>query len=168
MMGIMNQGIVGGQPEASKPGTGDVVSKTGWKQVEREAAALIGARRCWSNAGGREDADSAWFAQQVKNPARMSLAEVERLVEEMTVRGIDAGKIPMVVLKRAARRPTQMLVVLPAEAWALVWSMVPPRLTTFPQTVRTYLRELPGMRKRVAAYVAASKARGRRTERRAT
>ncbi len=156
------------------------MSKTGWKQVERDAAALIGARRCWANAGEREDANSPLFAQQVKNPARMSLSELGLLVEEMTVRGIDAGKIPMVVVKQSARRPTQTLVVLPAEAWLLVcdianldvaagldeeykeWLAASRAKPNFGGYVREFLRELPGMRRRVEAYVERSKARGKK------
>src|SRR3990172_12040069 len=96
------------------------MSRTGWKQVERDAAALIGAKRHWANSGERVDADSPLFAQQAKNPKEMSLAELERLVEEMTLLGIDSGRIPMVVVKRSAGRPTPVLVVLPAEAWRLL------------------------------------------------
>src|SRR3989304_1628117 len=71
------------------------MSRTGWKQIERNAAALIGAKRHWANAGEREDADSPYFAAQVKNTKQLPLEHLTCLVEEMTMRGIDAGKIPI-------------------------------------------------------------------------
>jgi len=155
------------------------MSRTGWKQVERDAAALIGAKRHWANSGERVDADSPLFAQQAKNPKEMPLAELERLVEEMTLLGIDSGRIPMVVVKRSAGRPTPTLVVLPAEAWLIVRLLAgldKPGLKaadgeaiaaryaklSFGGLMRDYLHELPGARRRVAAYVEKSKRRGKR------
>ena len=145
------------------------MSRTGWKQVEREASALLGATRHWANAGEREDPDSPHFAGQVKNPQRLSLAELERLVEEMTIRGIDAGKVPVVLVKRSAGagRPTPMLVVLPAGAWRIVSERFMGDLEEMTAAdlaalVRERVVEAHGMRRRVAAYVAKSKARGRR------
>jgi len=60
-----------------------------------------------------------------------------------------------------------MLVVVPACAWGLL--MLPFTRWLSEQTseyiataIRIHLKELPGMRKRVEAYVAKSKLRGRR------
>ena len=146
------------------------MARTTWKQVEREAAELIGAKRHWANAGEREDADSPHFACQVKNPKRLALPELERLVDEMTLRGVDHGKVPVVMVKRSAGAgvPTQMLVVLPAGAWKMVSALFVEWVTGVPNSehlatmVREHLKELPGMRKRVEEYVAKSKARGRK------
>lgn len=143
------------------------MSRTGWKQIERDAAALFGAKRFWANAGEREDADSKQFAIQVKNPKSLSLAELTRLVEEMMIRGIDHGKIPVVIVKQSARRPTPTLVVLPAAAWRLLWDMFSAIVAglapnTLEELVRGNIRETPGMRKRVGAYVEKSKKRSRR------
>ena len=66
------------------------------------------------------DVDSPHFVVQVKNPAKMSLAELERLVDEMTVKGVDEGKVPLVEVKRSAGRPTPLMVLMPAEAFSLV------------------------------------------------
>lgn len=144
------------------------MSRTGWKQIERDAAALINAKRHWANIGEREDAASDRFAMQVKNPKTLSLAELTRLIEEMTIRGIDHGKIPIVVVKQSARRPTPLLVVLPAAAWTLLWDrglstvVMDPSPNAFGDLVRQDIRETPGLRKRVAEFVEKSKRRSRR------
>ena len=137
------------------------MSRTGWKQVERDFAAAIGAKRCWANSGEREDTDSPLFAAQVKNPKAMSLAEITRLVEEMTVRGIDSGKLPVVGVKLSARRPTPLLAVVPVEVLKMlvIRAELEPVVKAF---AALELRDLPGMRERVAAYVRKSKKRVRR------
>lgn len=150
------------------------MSRTGWKQCERDAAAVLGCRRFWANAGERADADSPIFACQVKNPKRLSLAELERLVEEMTVLGLDSNRLPVVAVKRSggSGRPTPMLFVVPGDAFVLLrelyeaWGSAPVgeavAVRPSKSTMRDYLRELPGMRERVAEYVKKSKKRAQR------
>jgi|SRR3990167_2598000 len=145
------------------------MSRTGWKQVERNAAALIGAKRHWANAGEREDADSPYFAAQVKNTKQLPLDQLTCLVEEMIVLGINTGRIPIVFVKQSARRPTPLLVVLPADAWFLLWktfgledAVTTLSLDGLQQVVREIIKTSPGLRKRVAAFVEKSKKRGRR------
>lgn len=140
------------------------MSRTGWKQVERDAAALIDGARHWANAGEREDIDSAWFAAQVKNPKRLALNELTLLVEEMTVRGMDEGKIPIVFVKQSAHRPTPMLVVLPATAWAVLWNIGLRAVvnSSTPVLRRGTSNDNPQLRRRVAKFVERSKKRGRR------
>lgn len=146
------------------------MSKTGWKQIERDAAVLVGAKRFWANAGQRTDVESPWFAVQVKNPKVMALAELERLVDEMTLIGADEGKIPLVVVKRSAKRPTPLMVLMPAEAFKglvdQLWvSDMPPLLVSeIAMSMKTLLKVRPGMRVQVAEYVAKSKARSRKTK----
>lgn len=153
------------------------MARTTWKQVERDAAALFGGRRCWANSGERVDAEAVegqpfHFVVQVKNPAKMSLAELERLVDEMTVRGVDEGKIPAVVVKRSARRPTPMLVLVPASAWKIFYRLFSDALKDLTAEeaseivrceVENRIQLLPGVRKRVAEYVVKSRARARGT-----
>lgn len=105
------------------------MSRTNWKQVERDAAACIGAERCWANQGGREDAVSPFFASQVKNPKELSLAELTRLVNEMTVRAADSGRLPLVFVKASLGSgcPTPLLVVLPATIFGALWEQTPDR-----------------------------------------
>lgn len=160
------------------------MSRSGWKAVERDAAELFGGRRCWANSGGRTDVEGEpgkpfHFAVQVKNPKRMSLAELERLVDEMTLVGIDEGKVPAVYVKRSARAPTQPLVLVPACAFKILHDAFRARLALLAPSepggpapdlrdvvrgwARANLCEYPGMRRRVADYVEKSKARARGT-----
>jgi len=141
------------------------VSKTGWKQVERDAAACLGSTRHWANEGGRVDVKSDHFAAQVKNPAKQPLAELTRLVEEMTVLGIDTGRVPVVLVKESCRRPTPLLAVLPAQALQFIWETLICHLTDLPAWRRALCSKLadsPKLRKAVAEYVEKSKKRARR------
>ena len=105
----------------------------------------------------------------------MALAELERLLDEMTVIGLDEGKVPLVVVKRSAKRPTPLMVLMPAEAFkALVDAIreaprgladgeIPPLdLGDIAASMKTVLKDRPGMRAQVAEYVAKSKARGKK------
>lgn len=144
------------------------MSRTGWKQVERDAAACIGATRFWANAGSREDCDSPYFAAQVKNRRALSLAELTLLLEEMTVIGLDRGKVPVVFVKQSARRPTPLMAVVPAWFLQMTWKRflepsVAEDSTFVPSVILAYQKESPGLRKRVAAYVERSKRRARGT-----
>lgn len=97
------------------------MSRTNWKQVEREAAALFGTRRFPANMGGRLDLGNgdSWFLGQVKNPQRLSLAEIERLAVEMESAGFQADRIGVLVVKRSAGSgvPTSRLIVMTENAW---------------------------------------------------
>lgn len=97
------------------------MSRTNWKQVEREAAALFGTRRFPANMGGRLDFGHAesWFVGQVKNPLRMSLAEIEALAMEMESAGFQSGRVGVLVVKRSAGTGVQTprLIVMTDNAW---------------------------------------------------
>lgn len=148
------------------------MSKTGWKQVERDAASAIGATRFWANAGEREDIDSPYFSAQVKNKKSLSLSELTLLVEEMTVRGVDQGKIPIVFVKQSCHRPTPLLVILPLGAWRIIADKFLAFLVleekgkgreAVARAVKEYVCVLPGQRKRVERFVEKSKKRARST-----
>ena len=96
-------------------------SPSGWKSVERTAAALFGLVRWPANSGYRVDfgggGDHAWVGQ-VKSVRTMSLAAVEALALEMEQHAQRHGQIAgVVVVKRSARRPTPRLVVLTETEW---------------------------------------------------
>jgi len=142
------------------------MSRTGWKQAERVAAALIGGKRFPANMGARLDINSDDFVAQVKNVKQLPLRELVNLVEEMHVEGIETGKLPIVLVKPSfgAGRPTPFLVVMPAAGWSIIWDLF---LETdlmevlaargkdyMPTHVRKELKSEadPGLAKRVAAY----------------
>ena len=64
------------------------------------------------------DSEGPLIAAQSKNVARLSLAGVERLLEE-TRRGTPDGKIPVLVLKRKGGRGTEtpLIVIMDEEAF---------------------------------------------------
>lgn len=90
-------------------------SNPSWKREERYAAALIGGRRYWANAGMTVDAESPTFVAQVKHVARCSLAELEALALDAERIGSQKAKIGIVVIKR--KRARTRLVVLTEPMW---------------------------------------------------
>lgn len=89
------------------------MSRTGWKPVERDAAALFGGKRFEANTGGRLDFETDEWCGQVKNPQRISLATIERLAAEMDVIATAKGKRGVLVVKRSAGKGvrTPLLVI---------------------------------------------------------
>ncbi len=145
------------------------MSRTGWKQVERDVAEVLGCKRFWANAGERVDADSPIFSCQVKNVKTLSLARLEALVEEMLVDGHKTNRLPVVAVKRSAgsARQTPALFVVPGSAFLLLRELYAawPRLhvvLTAHHSVREYLALPKGCEARVAAFVEKSKQRARR------
>jgi len=90
-----------------------------WKKEERTAAAILSGERLPANSGGRVDVESDTYLAQVKNVARLSLAQLEELALEMTTLGEEQGKIGMVVVKRKGGRgrKTPRLIVMAETAW---------------------------------------------------
>jgi len=107
------------------------MSRTNWKQVERDAAALFGARRFPANMGGRLDFEGPLFVGQVKNPRVLSLAAIERLAIEMTLAGARHDKTGVVVVKRSAGAgvPTPFLVVMTQASWNDLYRLLPEPFT---------------------------------------
>ena len=104
------------------------MSRTHWKHVERDAAALFGARRFATNSGHRVDFAGGGFVGQVKNVARLSLAQLEAFAVEAADHGQAHGSAG--VRDQAERRPgqpTPLLVILTEDAWrALQQQTAPP------------------------------------------
>lgn len=91
-----------------------VVSRTKWKQREREAAALVKGQRYPANVGGPVDVESDGYVCQVKERRTLSLAALEALAVEIERVGTQKQKAGMVMVKRSAGRgvPTPFLVVM--------------------------------------------------------
>ncbi len=85
-----------------------------WKQEERKVARLLGGQRHPANSGGRVDVESERVVAQVKNVARLSLAQLEALAVEIEQIGAEKGKVGLVVVKLRAGRghSTKALVIL--------------------------------------------------------
>lgn len=100
------------------------MSRKGWKQVERNAAALFtGGKRFPANMGGRLDFEADDFIGQVKNTKTHSLAAIEALAIEMEEIGEKwtkpGPKLGVVVLKRSAGagNKTPHLIVMTETVW---------------------------------------------------
>ncbi len=90
-----------------------------WKKEERTAAAILSGERLPANSGGRVDVESEIYLAQVKNVARLSLAQLEELALEMATLGEEQGKVGIVVVKRKGGRGrgTPRLIVMAETAW---------------------------------------------------
>jgi len=98
-----------------------------WKAAEREAAALVGGRRYWANAGQEIDVESAGVVAQVKHRRVCSLAALEGLALEADRQGSQRAKIGVVLVKRRAGRgqPTPWLVVMTAAQYRAMSGPLP-------------------------------------------
>ncbi len=90
-----------------------------WKAEERAVARLLKGTRYAANSGGRIDVESARDLAQVKNVARLSLAELEALAVEIAAIGEQRGKLGLLVVKRRAGRgqATPRLIVFTEGVW---------------------------------------------------
>ncbi len=95
------------------------MSRHGWKQVERDAAAACGATRFPANMGGRLDFAGDTFIGQCKSVRTLSLAAMEKLAGEMADVGFQRQRIGVLCVKRSAGAgvKTPMLYVLTDDAW---------------------------------------------------
>lgn len=95
------------------------MSRTKWKQREREAAGIIGGKRYTANQGGPVDCESAGYCVQVKERRTLSLAALEALVQEIDRVALQKNKLGVVMVKRSAGRgrSTPWLLVLSEHAW---------------------------------------------------
>lgn len=103
------------------------MSRTNWKQVERDAASLFGARRFPANMGGRLDFEGHYFVGQVKNLKTCSLAQLERLALEMNLEGVKKDKVGVVVIKRSGGKgqATPFLVLMTHGQWLGIKRLLP-------------------------------------------
>jgi hypothetical protein len=90
------------------------VTSHAWKKAERRAAAIIGGRRHWANSGQKIDCESESYCVQVKEVARMGLAELEALALESERQGSQRHKLGLVIVKRRGGRgvETPQLIVM--------------------------------------------------------
>ena len=95
------------------------MSKTGWKQAERDAASLLHGTRFPANTGGAVDVETPAYVVQVKNRRTFSLAQLERTALEIERVGMQKGKHGVVMIKRSAGkgRDTPWLVAMTAGVW---------------------------------------------------
>ena len=94
----------------------------GWKQHERDSAALIDGKRFPANQGGRVDVEGPWAIGQCKHVRTLSLMALTKLADEMHKAGLAAKKIGVVFakIKMGAGRPASRLVVMHEEQWRLM------------------------------------------------
>ncbi len=95
------------------------MSRTNWKQCERDAAALIGGVRFPANTGNAFDCESERFLAQVKNRRVLSLTELETLALSMEELAGNKGKLGLVMVKRSAGSgiKTPWLVCMTGSIW---------------------------------------------------
>ncbi len=90
-----------------------------WKRFERDVGKLIGGKRYPANMGGGVDVESDDVVVQCKNVKTLSLAAMEKLVDEIEQDGKTRGKVGVLAVKRRAGAgvPTPTLFVLTETAW---------------------------------------------------
>ena len=90
------------------------MSRTNWKQRERDAAKIIGGKRYPANQGGLIDCESDAYCVQVKERRTLSLAALETLAVENERVATQKQKAGLVMVKRSAGRgrPTPWLIVM--------------------------------------------------------
>ena len=97
------------------------MSKTGWKNAERDVARKVRGRRYGANTGGRIDVESEVHVIQVKERKTLSLREAEAIAVEMERIGNQKTppKIGSLWVKRSAGRgvETPWLVVMTEATW---------------------------------------------------
>lgn len=93
-----------------------------WKAFEREAAALFGGARFWSNSGESLDIESPNVVGQCKLVKRLSIESLTQLAEQAERDGTVKKKAGVVAVKvrRGAGRASPMLVVMTEASWRLM------------------------------------------------
>lgn len=105
------------------------MSRTTWKQRERDVARTVGGRRYPANVGGRVDVESAAHVIQVKERKTCSMRQAEAIALEMERLASQTSppKIGTFWFKRSAGRgiETPWLVVMTAATWRLMNGATP-------------------------------------------
>jgi hypothetical protein len=78
------------------------VSRTNWKQRERDVAARVGGKRFPANMGGKVDVEAPGLVIQVKERKAIRLAELEVWAVEMAELARAKGALGLVYVKRSA------------------------------------------------------------------
>jgi hypothetical protein len=93
---------------------------SGWKQFERDAAALIGGRRYWSNSGAALDCEGPTCVAQCKYVRTLSLAKLGELAEQVEREAAPKFKAGVVIVKQSGNkggRRSPTLVVMTETTW---------------------------------------------------
>lgn len=92
-----------------------------WKKLERKVGELVGGKRYPANQGGLVDVESKDFVVQVKERKSLSLAEINRLVEEIEGIARERGKTGLLAVKyrKGTGHPTELLIIQSAKQWRL-------------------------------------------------
>lgn len=103
------------------------MSKTGWKQRERDAASLIHGQRFPANTGGDVDVESSTLSVQVKERRTFSLKQIEEVALEIERVGFQRQRIGVLMVKRSAGKgkSTPWLFVLTEAAWRELHGALP-------------------------------------------
>lgn len=90
-----------------------------WKKLERKVGELVGGKRYPANQGGLVDVESDLYVVQVKERKSLSLAEINRLVEEIQAIGAQRGKRGLLAVKyrKGTGHPTSILIIQTAQQW---------------------------------------------------
>ncbi len=98
------------------------MSRTHWKHLERDAAALFGGKRFPANTGGEADFETDRFIGQVKNRKNLSHAELSRLCERIAEIGFSRGKLGVLITKCSAGRGNERPIIISAteEVWEAI------------------------------------------------
>lgn len=83
------------------------MSRTNWKQRERDAAKIISGTRYTANQGGLVDCESDAYCVQVKECKTLSLHALESLAKEITRVAQQKTKHGLVMVKRSGGRGTE-------------------------------------------------------------
>ena len=109
------------------------MSRTGWKQRERDVARTVGGRRYPANTGARVDVESDGHVIQVKERKTLSLAQAEALAVEMERIAFQMSppKLGELWVKRSAGRGTSTpwLVVMTEATWKAMNGRTPMETT---------------------------------------
>ena len=107
------------------------MSRTKWKQRERDAAVIVGGKRYTANQGGDVDVESDGYVVQVKERRTLSLAALESLTVHIARVGQQKNKAGVVMVKRSAGRGTKTpwLVVMDAATFTFLNGRLPTQIT---------------------------------------
>lgn len=103
------------------------MSRTNWKQRERDAARILNGRRYTANQGGLVDCESDGWCAQVKERRVASLHQLEQWVWEIERVAAQKNKLGVLMVKRSAGRgkETPWLMVVTEAVWREMNGAVP-------------------------------------------
>ena len=108
-----------------------------WKKFEREAGALIGGKRFWSNSGEALDCEGPTTVAQCKYVMHLPLKARGELAEQVEREALPKFKAGVVIVKQSGkkgRRVAPTLVVMTATTWTAMHG-TPDTESTIQQTM---------------------------------